>query len=96
MQDNEKTDDNIVFIGKKPLMNYVKSAALQLSRYPLIIIKARGKFISKAVDVAELARRKPKNDQIINIKDISIASEEFTANDKIMHASTIDITLSKN
>jgi len=60
-----KEKDNIIFIGSKPFMNYVTSVAMQFNtkNSPEVIIKARGKFISKAVDVSEVIRRRFLKDQ---------------------------------
>ena len=41
-----------------------------------VIIKSRGRFISKAVDAAEISKRMLEK-QAIKIKGISIASESF-------------------
>src|SRR5919112_340731 len=54
---NAKTDlraSNEVFIGKKPLMTYVTATLVQLANEPIVIIKARGKSITRAVDVAQI------------------------------------------
>ena len=51
----DEKPDNTVYIGKKPTMNYVLAVATQFnSGTAEVIIKARGKSISKAVDVAEI------------------------------------------
>ena len=56
---NEKTDSrskssNEIFIGKKPLMTYVTATLVQLANEPTVVIKARGKSIPRAVDVAQI------------------------------------------
>ena len=57
-------------------------------------IKARGKSISRAVDVAEIVRRKFVSD--VHIKNISISTEERELEDKTkINVSTISITLAK-
>jgi len=67
-----------------------------LSSSETIVIKARGKFINRAVDVAEVARKRFLEDQNIGIKDIKIDSEEFENKEgKKVNVSTIEITLSK-
>ena len=49
-------DDNTVFIGNKPVMNYVLAVVTQFhGGAQEVIIKARGKAISRAVDAAEIA-----------------------------------------
>src|ERR671938_854139 len=45
---------NEIFIGKKPLMTYVTATLVQLANEPIVIIKARGKSITRAVDVAQI------------------------------------------
>ena len=87
------TLDNSIFIGGKPFMNYVTSVIMQFTtkNAPEVIIKARGKFISRAVDVAEVAMKKFLKDQC-KLKDIKIDSEDFK-NGKEVSVSTIEITL---
>jgi len=95
---NEKTDDNVVFIGIKPFMNYVTSVVVQFTTKGRkeVVIKARGKFITRAVDVAEVARKRFLEKDNIKVKDVKIDSEEFENKDKrIVNVSTIEITLSK-
>jgi len=98
-QETEKKDeDNVVFIGNKPFMNYVTSAVIQFTTKNRneVIIKARGKFINRAVDVAEVARKRFLEDQNIEVKDIKIDSEEFENKEgKKVNVSTIEITLAK-
>jgi len=87
--------DNSIFIGNKPFMNYVTSVVMQFTTKdaPEVIVKARGKFISRAVDVAEVARKRFMQDQV-EIKDILIDSEGFTNKDgKDVRVSTIEIVL---
>ncbi|MEM2956241.1 MAG: DNA-binding protein Alba [Candidatus Pacearchaeota archaeon] len=93
-----KTEDNVVFIGGKPFMNYVTGVVMQFTTKGAkeVVIKARGKFISRAVDVAEVSRKKFLKEHGINVKDIKIDSEEFENKEgKKVNVSTIDITLTK-
>lgn len=93
-----KSDDNTVFIGGKPFMNYVTGVVMQFTTKGAkeVIIRARGKFISRAVDVAEVATKRFLKEQNIVIKDIKIDSEEFENRDKKkVNVSTIDIALIK-
>ncbi|MFH1072834.1 MAG: RNA-binding protein [Nanoarchaeota archaeon] len=64
-------DSNSIFIGEKPFMNYVTSVIMQFTTKNAneVIIKARGKFISRAVDVAEVSRKRFLKDQF-KINDI--------------------------
>lgn len=92
------TGDNSVFIGNKPFMNYVTSIVMQFTTKSAseVIVKARGKFISRAVDVSEVASKRFLPDQI-SVKDISIGSEGFQNKEgKDVRVSTIEIILSRN
>jgi|TARA_Y100000310_G_scaffold342269_1_gene444777 DNA-binding protein len=93
------TKENIVFIGGKPFMNYVTGVVMQFNTHnaPEVIVKARGKFISKAVDVSEVARRKFLVDQKITVKEIKIDSEEFENKEgRTVNVSIMDIVLKKS
>ncbi len=91
----EKSDDaNIVFIGSKPLVNYVKSVIMQFNKRNAseVIIKSRGKFISKAVDAAEVSKR-ALDKRGIKVKNIHISSDSFEKEGKTTNISTMDIVL---
>ena len=90
-------EDNSVFIGNKPFMNYVTAVVMQFTTKgtPEVIVKARGKFISRAVDVVEVAAKRFL-DNNVNVKDIKINSEEFTNKEgRDVRVSNIEITLAK-
>ena len=90
--------DNSVFIGAKPFMNYVTGVVMQFTTKNAddVIIKARGKFISRAVDVAEVAAKRFLENSVA-VSNIRIDSEGFTNTEgKDIRVSTIEITLSKN
>lgn len=76
-------------------MAYVLGVITQFSdNKPEVHIKARGKAISRAVDVAEIVRRRFVSD--VKIKSIEIGTEERELEDKTkINVSTIDITLGK-
>jgi len=93
-----KTDDNVVFIGEKPFMNYVTGVVMQFTTkgFNEVIIKARGKFISRAVDVAEVSAKKFLKEHNVVVKNIGIGSEEFENKEgRKVNVSTIEITLMK-
>src|SRR3989344_682767 len=94
----DNPDDNIIFVGIKPFMNYVTAVVMQFQNkgQKEVIVSARGKFVSKAVDVVEVARRTFLKDENIQVKDIKIASEQFENREgKRIFVSSIDIKLSK-
>jgi len=87
--------DSVIFIGKKPFMNYVTGVVMQFnSGCKTVTIKARGKYISRAVDVAEVVRNRFVSD--IKLDEIKINSEEFEGEEgKKIRISTIEIALTK-
>ena len=91
-----KNKDNTIFIGNKPFMNYVTGVVMQFTTKGSeeVIVKARGKFISRAVDVAEVARKKFLLDIQVDVEKIEINSEEFENKEgRKVNVSTIEITL---
>ncbi len=91
-------NDNSVFIGNKPFMNYVMGVVMQFTTKNAedVIIKARGKFISRAVDVAEVASKRFM-DNSIAVTNIRIDSEGFRNSEgRDVRVSLIEITLSRN
>ncbi len=93
----DKQDNHTVFIGGKPFMNYVTGVVMQFTTQnaPEVVIKARGKFISRAVDIAEVASKRFLEDSI-EVKDIRLDSEEFKNKEgKQVRVSTIEIALGK-
>ncbi len=95
----EKTETNEIFIGNKPFMKYVIATLTQLKKEgnDCAIIKARGKFISRAVDVAEVTKKKIKEIENLSLKNkIEINTEGFKNEEgKDINISTIAITLAR-
>lgn len=78
-------------------MNYVTGVVMQFTTQNAseVIVKARGKFISRAVDIAEVASKRFLENSAI-IKDIKTNSEDFENKEgKRVRVSTIEITLQK-
>jgi archaea-specific DNA-binding protein len=89
--------DNVIFVGGKPFMNYVTGVVMQFTTQNAdeVLIKARGKFISRAVDIVEVASKRFMEGQI-DIKDIKIDSEEFQNDEgKQVRVSTIEVALAR-
>lgn len=89
-----RRDDNVIYIGKKPTMSYVLAVMTQLqNNMPEIHVKARGRSISRAVDVVEVVRNRFVQDVK---RDISIGTETINSKDKgRLNVSTIDIRMSR-
>lgn len=93
----KKSEENSIFIGGKPFINYVTGVVIQFNNGAKeVVIKARGKFVSKSVDVAEVARRKFLEDKNVSVQNVSIGSEEFENKEgKLVNVSIIEIILKK-
>jgi DNA-binding protein len=86
---------DIVFIGQKPLMSYVTAIVMQFNTGSKeLIVKARGRLISQAVDVVEVCRRRFFAGKL-DIKEIKIATEVLGKEGELRNVSTIEIKLAK-
>ncbi len=90
------SENNAVLIGQKPVMNYVLACiTLFHGGSEEINVKARGRAISRAVDVVEIVRRKFLPD--VEVQNINIGTEQVQAaegGNATTNVSTIEITLS--
>ena len=85
-------DDNIVFVGNKPVMNYVLAVVTQFNNGAAeVIVKARGKAISRAVDTTEIALKRFLQD--VDKKSIFTSTEVVDTESGKTHVSSIEITL---
>lgn len=88
-------EENTVYIGKKPTMNYVLAVVTQFNTGTSnVVIKARGKSISRAVDVAEIVRNRFITEA--KVKDIRITTEKLTSEDgRASNVSSIEIFMGR-
>ena len=87
-------DENTVFVGHKPVMNYVLACVTQLNRGAGdITIKARGRAISRAVDVAEILRKRFMPE--VGVKDIRICTEQINTSEGARNVSAMEIIIGK-
>jgi len=78
--------ENVVLIGRKPVMNYVTACITFFnSGEKQVIVKARGRAICRAVDTVELLRRAFVKD--LEIKRIDINTEELVSYRKNLDSS---------
>jgi DNA-binding protein len=90
------SEENVVYIGNKPVMNYVLAVVTQMNTgVPEVMLKARGRAISRAVDVAEIVRNRFMTD--LTVGSIDISTEEMTSREgSNSNVSAIEIQLCKN
>ncbi|MCL2288429.1 MAG: DNA-binding protein Alba [Candidatus Bathyarchaeota archaeon] len=91
------SEANVVLIGKKPVMNYVLACITFFhGGAKEVNIKARGKAISRAIDVAEVVRRKFLPN--VKVKAITIGTDQIQPQDEgtqLSNVSTFEITLQR-
>lgn len=88
-----ENNDSSVYIGKRPTMNYVMACMTLLTAGKVCTIKARGRAISHAVDVAEILKKKFVPNA--KYKDIRLSTEQLTnENGKMSNVSSIEIEIS--
>ena len=93
----QMSESNSVLIGKKPVMNYVLACiTLFHGGAKEVNVKARGRAISRAVDVVEVVRRRFLPD--VKIKKVGIGTEQVAPREEggtPTNVSTIEITLER-
>ena len=90
----ETEHDNVVFIGRKPTMSYVLACMTMFQRGSNeVCLKARGRAINTAVDVAEIMRNRFMTD--LKVKQIEIGTDVVPRPEGQSNVSTIEITLTK-
>jgi len=86
-------DENTVFVGRRPTMNYVMATMMVLNEGVECTVKARGRAISHAVDVCEILRNRFLKGT--EYKDILLTTEQLEGeNGQTNNVSSIEIVLS--
>jgi archaea-specific DNA-binding protein len=91
-----KMEENVIFVGSKPPMNYVTAIIAQFnsSGSDEVTLKARGSAITRAVDAAEITRNRFMTDLVV--KSINIGTEAVTNEEgRTSNVSSMEICLSK-
>lgn len=83
-----------VYIGSKPILNYVTALVTAFQRQPSVNVLARGRAISSAVDVVEVCKRSFLKS--IRVEDISIGTEKMGDDGDLRNVSTIKIKMMKS
>lgn len=87
-------DESTIYVGNKPPMSYVLAVVTEFNKGKKdeVVIKARGKAISTAVDAAEIVRNRfiPH----AKVKHITIGTEKLPrVDDRASNVSVIEICL---
>ncbi|MCW3136334.1 MAG: DNA-binding protein Alba [Canidatus Methanoxibalbensis ujae] len=86
-------EENVIYIGNKNVMSYVLAVVTQFNNgCEEVVLKARGRAISRAVDTAEVIRNKFMPG--VQVKDIRIGTEELQGEQgEKISVSSIEIVL---
>jgi DNA-binding protein len=95
VKEDTMADENTIYIGKKATMNYVLAVVSQFNGgCSDVCIKARGRAISRAVDVSEIVRNRFVRD--LSYADVKIQTEVLPGqNGQDANVSSIEIYLSR-
>ncbi len=90
----EESEDNTVYVGSKPAMSYAMAVVTQLNDgHDTVHIKARGRAISRAVDVEEIVTNRFVEDA--EIKEINLGTDEIDTDEgDTINVSSIHIIIS--
>jgi DNA-binding protein len=89
----EQADDNTVYVGSKTAMSYVLAVVTQFDEgHDTVHLKARGKAISRAVDVAEIVMDRFEEDAEVTNIEIGTDQIETDEGDEL-DVSSIQINL---
>jgi len=94
-QHANRSPSNNIFVGQKPVMSYVTAIIMGLTpSNKEVVLKARGRAISKAVDVVEVARRRFFEGKLV-VKEVLIGTEVLGQENERRNVSTMEIKLEK-
>ncbi|MEX2722022.1 MAG: DNA-binding protein Alba [Candidatus Wukongarchaeota archaeon] len=95
MSFGKRVEADVVYVGGKPTMSYVlASLTVFHGGCDQVILKARGRAISKAVDTAEIIRNRFLKD--VEVKSIKISTETLkTAEGNEINTSAIEIVVAR-
>ncbi|HDQ07031.1 MAG TPA: DNA-binding protein Alba [Candidatus Bathyarchaeota archaeon] len=88
-------DANTIYVGTKPAMSYVMAVITHFNSPDAkeVVLKARGRAITTAVDAAEIVRRKFLKE--LKAAKITIGTEELQREDGTKNVSTMEIQLKR-
>jgi DNA-binding protein len=87
------SQDSTIYIGRKPAMSYVIATLATFNNSEVVHLKARGRAITTAVDVAEITRNRYMNG--MEHPEIIIGTEQLEDDRGIRNVSTMTIVLNK-
>ena len=91
-REREPGQENAVFVGRRPTMNYVMAVMMVLNKGEACTVKARGRAISHAVDICEILKNRFMKG--VEYEEIRISTEQLKGEDgRENNVSSIEIVL---
>ena len=88
----EEGQENAVFVGRRPTMNYVMAVMMVINKGEECTVKARGRAISHAVDICEILKNRFLKG--VEYKETRISTEQLKGEDgRENNVSSIEIVL---
>jgi len=85
-----------ILVRKKPVMAYTTAVMMHFqSGAKILIIKARGRAISRAVDIVEVVRRRFFGGKM-SVREVIIGTQALGEGGDMRNVSTIDIKVEKS
>ena len=92
-KEKEEGQENAVFVGRRPTMNYVMAVMMILNKGEDCTVKARGRAISHAVDICEILKNRFLKGT--EYKEIRISTEVLKGeDDRENNVSSMEIVVS--
>jgi DNA-binding protein len=92
----EPIPPDTILIGKKPVMAYATAVMMHFqSGAKILTIRARGRAISRAVDVVEVVRRRFFGGKL-SVREVIIGTQAIGEGGDTRNVSTIDIKIEKS
>ncbi|MGD0549888.1 MAG: DNA-binding protein Alba [Candidatus Bathyarchaeia archaeon] len=92
----EPIPPDTILVGKKPVMAYATAVMMHFqSGAKVLTIKARGRAISRAVDVVEVVRRRFFAGKM-SVKEVTIGTQALGEGGETRNVSTMDIKIEKS
>ena len=91
----KKEDNDFVLVGSKDFIQYIKSVEHLMKRKgkKKVTLKARGKNMGKAIDLAEASKNKFLADLKLSLENIKTDTEKFEKDGEERSVSCISIEL---
>ena len=95
MEEKKEEDNDFVLVGSKDFIQYIRSIDLLMKKKnkKKIVLKARGKNMGKAIDLAEASKNKFLKEMNLSIENIKTDTESFEKDGEKRFVSCISIDL---